>query len=72
MDEIWEKFNIEVNGGVTWAAKAGSLKNEPESVTEEMWVIGFDTIHSWDEDWMWPEDKVRVELENMKNQIDAL
>ena len=61
---------IDVNGGLTFADTADTLKwDELPEGSEGSWVVGFDTTHSWDTLEMWSKEKVMEEAENLKNQL---
>jgi hypothetical protein len=73
--DIHEKYDIEVNGGLTFACHSDSLKdgafeNFPEG---NWWVVGFDTAHSWDSIAMWPtKESVEFETKRLVSQLEAI
>ncbi len=81
-DEIsCEDFrDIQCNGGITfaWLMKKDSLDDfeivdgDPDKLDEDILVIGFDTLHGWDRDWMWPKERVAIEAERIRQQVCEL
>jgi len=71
---------IRVHGGLTysnqfseeWRNRIKELGNVPEEVTEEWWVIGFDTAHFRDNEYDQDEAYVRAEAKYLKEQIDGI
>jgi hypothetical protein len=59
--------DIDINGGLTYSDS--SIIGQP-SETKGMWIVGFDTLHSWDNSTMWPnEQSVMKEAERLKEQL---
>jgi len=70
MSDVYDdKYQLMYNGGITWGAKAGSLNNEPEGL-DGMWILGFDTSHSWDTSDHWSEYSVKMLAEEMKEELE--
>lgn len=71
-DEIHSRYDIEVNGCLTFSDHSGNLDWEeiPEGI---WWIVGFDTAHYWDSIEKWP-DSESVEQETIKlfNQLTIL
>ena len=62
---------LEVNGGLTFADSANDLKwDELPENSEDAWVVGFDTAHSWDTLEMWSKEAVMEEAEKLKIQLE--
>lgn len=51
---------VEINGGLTYS-----------EMQEGMWVIGFDTAHSWDMLSVWPKEAVQAEADRLLEQVNA-
>lgn len=60
---------VNVHGGITWAAPAGSLNNEPKNIPKNWWVFGFDTGHVDDDKYFWPKDEVLKETLRLKWEL---
>ena len=72
-NDIHDKFEIEVNGGLTFSDYAKNIKNwEIKGLMENDWIIGFDTAHSWDTLTMWPKSAVEHEAKKLSEQISKL
>lgn len=72
-DEIHDKFNISVNGGLTFAGTFNNPKLEIPKEVEGMWIVGFDTLHYGDTPERWPnEESVMKEAERLKQQLLTL
>ena len=62
--------SLSVNGGLTFSASADSLAwDEIPEGSEGCWVVGFDTAHSWDTLEMWGVNQVKLEAENLMDQL---
>ena len=59
--DVNEKYDIDVHYGLTYYEKSVKFEN--------MWVFGFDTVHCNDNQYNWPEEKVRVETIKLMNQL---
>ena len=58
---------IEVNGGLTFSDDG--IRGQPEE-TKGMWIVGFDTLHSWDNMGRWPDEaSVMAEAEELRTQL---
>jgi hypothetical protein len=72
-NEIDSKYEIQVNGGLTYSELASKKVHPSETVKNEMWIVGFDTAHSWDDMNSWPnEESVLKEAESLKEQLTNL
>lgn len=72
---------LDVHGGVTFTDCFDNVKrifksieyiDEPVGVTDDWWVIGFDTCHFEDSLERWPREAVVAETLRMKNQLEEL
>ena len=73
-DEIHRRYDIDVNGGLTFSESAANCKNWelPDFVKDTDWVIGFDTAHWGDSLDRWPnEASVLAEARRLADQIEA-
>ena len=69
-DAIHEKYDIDVNGGLTFASQAHL--NQPAE-TIGMWIIGFDTLHCDDTMEQWPSaESVLAEANRLKQQLELI
>ena len=60
--------NIDVNGGLTYSEPYDEKRDPIEAVG--MWIVGFDTLHSWDTIERWPdEESILKECEALKAQL---
>jgi hypothetical protein len=72
MSEVYDDgYPLMYNGGITWSAKAEKLNNIPEGI-EGMWVLGFDTSHSWDKAENWSEYSVKSLAEEMRDELSEI
>lgn len=74
-DEIHDKFDINVSGGLTFADHFEALSEITQSKYPELsghWVIGFDTCHYNDNLSKWPQESVKIEAENLLKQVCQL
>ena len=55
----YDNIPVSCHGGLTYA-------NLDED--EDLWVIGFDTAHSGDNEYNWSKDMVKLECENIVEQ----
>jgi len=69
--EIYNKYDIDIHGGLTYLAIGTDLRNAPEKV-KEMWIVGFDTLHSGDEGRWQTEQEVMVEVKRLKLQLEKI
>lgn len=61
---------LEVNGGLTFVESIDDLdwKELPKG-NKGSWVVGFDTIHSWNTLEIWNKEKVIEETKKLRNQL---
>ena len=72
-NDLYDKHDFSVNGGITWSEMAGGLKDEPDFVQPTDWIIGFDTAHFNDSLAKWPDaDSVKKEARRLAAQIEIL
>ena len=74
-DDIHDKYDIDVHGGLTFAEIASGLREWgiPDWVNETDWIIGFDTAHYGDSLQRWPdEESVLSEANRLKEQCERL
>lgn len=73
-DAIHDAYNIDVNGGLTFACHSDEIKKErvPELPEGTWWVVGFDTAHSWDTLERWPKESVELETKKLMEQLTNL
>jgi hypothetical protein len=73
-DEIHNKYEINVNGGLTFSCHSNEMSMErvPELPEGTWWVVGFDTAHSWDTLEMWPKESVEHEAKKLMAQLENL
>lgn len=61
---------LETNGRLTFSDTADTLEwDELPKGSKNGWVVGFDTVHSWDTLERWSEEKVMKEAEKLKKQL---
>jgi hypothetical protein len=71
-DDIHDKYNIEVNGGLTFSAQADK-DFWPEKPEGDWWIVGFDTAHYGDSLENWPDAlSVLREAKRLKKQLTEL
>ncbi len=71
-NEIHRKYDIDVNGGLTFASNVSPEWAKRDDL-DGMWVVGFDTAHYGDTLDRWPnEESVRREAENLKEQLEQI
>lgn len=72
----YDDINVNVHGGLTFSDFAKSFTENgyplPEGISEEDWVVGFDTAHGGDNLGNWPEEKVLEETKRLADQLEAL
>lgn len=68
-DQIHDKFDINVNGGLTFAEASDKLKEWSDIPNGEWWVVGFDTAHSGDSLDIWPKESVLRETKRLAKQF---
>lgn len=69
-DAIHSEYEIFVNGGLTYSGEY--QKTDPEEA-KGCWIVGFDTLHSWDTPETWPDsESVMKEAERLKEQLENL
>jgi len=68
----YDKINVEVHYGLTFSEPASELSEWPEILPEDKdgWVVGFDTLHSGDTEYKWPEFAVMDEANRLKEQLE--
>jgi hypothetical protein len=73
-DDIHNKYDISVNGGLTFACAASKLTDWEEIPTDckDHWVVGFDTAHYNDSLEKWPKVMVELEAQNLASQLETL
>jgi len=59
-------LNGNYNGGVTYCHS--EIKGQPEE-TKGMWIVGFDTQHSWDTPDSWTEESVLALAEKLAEEL---
>ena len=64
-DEIHDKYDIDVHGGLTYA-------EEEEENGYKRWVVGFDTAHFNDNPVSWPKLRVERETIRLRDQLEKL
>ena len=63
--------DLEVHGGLTFAESTEGLNWFGEGkITKDEWIVGFDTAHYNDDKMNWPQAKVRLETEKLKEQLE--
>lgn len=74
-------FTLNVHGGVTFTDHYGTVKRNFKSieyiddgsdVSDDWWVIGFDTCHFDDSLERWPKEAVIKETHHLKHQLEEL
>lgn len=76
-DTIHDKYNIDVNGGLTFACAAKELTSAdhwngiPEDC-KDSWVVGFDTAHYGNDPEKWPKRMVEFEAKNLAKQFEEI
>lgn len=75
-DEIHNQYEINVNGGLTFASGSDRLRENgwrKESLPDgKWWVVGFDTAHYGDSLSMWPKSSVEHETKKLMQQFQDL
>lgn len=73
---LYEKYNIEVHGGITFSNRLSIFKHSTDfSETPELldyqdyWVLGFDTQHAGDDAEKWSAKKTLRETERFAEQL---
>lgn len=71
-DTVYDLYDIEVNGGLTFASHADKLTewDIPED-SRDCWVLGFDTCHHRDTLLEWPKYRVKEEAERLARQLQT-
>jgi len=74
-------FTLDVHGGVTFTDHYGTVNrnfknieyiDDASDVSDNWWVIGFDTCHFEDSLERWPKEAVIAETQNLKHQLEEL
>ena len=70
-NEIHELIDsLEINGGLIFDSPANELKwDELPEGSQDGWVVGFDTAHSWDTLEKWDKKAVMEEAKRLKEQL---
>lgn len=76
-DDIHDKFDIDVHGGLTFSDSAKTLKEQgwlPDVGAEDTdWILGFDTAHYGDSMVRWPDERsVLQEANRLVQQLESL
>ena len=72
-NDIYQEHDIIVNGGLTFSESASNLDwEEIPTGCETHWIVGFDTMHSWDTLENWPEQRVAQEAKELANQFEQI
>ena len=61
----YEQIDVDVNGGLTYAAEETYKK-------KKYWVVGFDTAHYGDTPEKWSQETVEAETIRLKEQLEEL
>lgn len=70
--EIHDKYQINVNGGLTLSESSDQLK-WPEIPEGRWWIVGFDTAHYMDDLSRWPDaESVEQEARRLMDQLTNL
>jgi hypothetical protein len=77
-EDIFYDQNISVHGGVTFSRPAKSARAithtaefiSGESVPDDYWVIGFDTLHGYEDSEKYDREYVLSEIESLVRQLD--
>jgi len=68
-DAIHDKYEIDVNGGLTFAR----YKHGKRPDITGMWIVGFDTLHYGDTMERWPDEaSVMREAIRLKEQLEKI
>jgi hypothetical protein len=68
-DEIQDKYNVYVHGGLTFSANSVDL-DWPEIPKGYWWIVGFDTAHCDDSLERWPDaESVLLEANRLLEQL---
>jgi hypothetical protein len=68
----YDDIDVDVHGGLTFGELGKDMKHKPDNISNEDWIIGFDTAHYSDTMVKWPKEKVEAELESLVKQLEAL
>lgn len=67
--------HVDVHGGLTFGQQVEYLKDRNWSFPEEItqgWVVGFDSGHHQDTIQTWPKERVEMETQNLREQLEEL
>lgn len=71
-NQIEEKYEIDVHGGLTFSAMATEIDFQSYGINPNDWVIGFDTCHAGDTLRRWTKTRVELAAKNLADQISKL
>lgn len=68
----YDDIPVDVHGGLTYADLASNASFKPENISDDDWIIGFDTCHFTDNAHDCDKEYVIAETDNLFNQMVEL
>lgn len=68
---IHNNYKIHINGGLTFSESSDNIGWD-EVPKGDYWIVGFDTVHSWDNLEMWPKESVEDETKKLVSQFESI